>query len=87
MDRTRLIEATTQTSAHHDDDRRLTPDDVGQVLDSVFGTVEHPGSIAQALDRGETVLLGSFGSFHPDGRTATFRPGKALTEFLHGTTR
>lgn len=86
MDRTRLIEATLETTAHHDGDRRLTPDDVGQLLDSVFGTVEHPGSIAEALSRGETVVLGSFGSFHSDGGAPAFHPGKALTEFLRGAT-
>ncbi|MER7485884.1 hypothetical protein ABTY20_08245 [Streptomyces sp. NPDC126497] len=85
MDRTQLIEATTEKAAD-DDGRRTTADEVERVLDAVFGTVEHPGSIAEALRRGEEVLLGSFGRFQPDGGTAVFRPGRALTEFLQGTT-
>lgn len=86
MNRTQLIEATTDKAADNDGGRRLTADDVERTFDSVFGTVEHPGSIAEALSRGEEVVLGSFGTFHPDGETAVFRPGKALTEFLRGAT-
>ncbi|MER5994638.1 HU family DNA-binding protein [Streptomyces viridosporus] len=85
MDKTQLIEATTGKAA--DDGDQLTTESVGHTLDALFGTVEHPGSIAEALGRGETVHLGSFGSFHLEGGTAAFRPGKALTEFLQHTTR
>ncbi|SDE16804.1 HU family DNA-binding protein [Streptomyces prasinopilosus] len=86
MDRTHLIEATAGNAADNGDDRRLTPEQVERTLDAVFGTVEHPGSIAEALRRGETVLLGSFGSFHREGEEAAFRPGKALTEYLRDAT-
>ncbi|MCX2923226.1 HU family DNA-binding protein [Streptomyces sp. NEAU-W12] len=86
MDRTQLIEATTGNAAHNGDGSRLTPEHVERALDAVFGTVEHPGSIAEALRRGETVVLGSFGSFRTDGETVTFRPGKALTEYLRSAT-
>lgn len=84
MDKTQLIEATADNAADHGDGRRPATEDVGRTFDALFGTVEHPGSIAEALGRGETVNLGSFGSFHADGGTAAFRPGKALTEFLRG---
>ncbi|MGY0071169.1 HU family DNA-binding protein [Streptomyces sp. QTS137] len=86
MDRTQLIEATAGNAADNGDGRRLTPEHAERALDAVFGTVEHPGSIAEALRRGETVVLGSFGSFHTDGEAVTFRPGKALTEYLRNTT-
>ncbi|MEU3099685.1 hypothetical protein ABZ690_34500 [Streptomyces sp. NPDC006967] len=86
MDRTQLVEATRENAAGNGDGPGPTADEVERVLDSVFGTVEHPGSIAEALSRGEEVVLGSFGRFRPDGGTAAFRPGKALTEFLHGET-
>ncbi|MFA3872907.1 HU family DNA-binding protein [Streptomyces sp. MMCC 100] len=82
MDKKQLVETTTNAAANGDEGGQLTSADVERVLDSLFGTVEHPGSIAEALNRRETVLLGSFGSFRMDGETATFRPGTALTEFL-----
>ncbi|MFF9216775.1 hypothetical protein [Streptomyces viridosporus] len=87
MDKTQLIEATTGKAAGDGGGHRFTTESVGHMLDALFGTVEHPGSIAEALGRGETVHLGSFGSFHLEGGTAAFRPGKALTEFLQHTTR
>ncbi|MGW5088550.1 HU family DNA-binding protein [Streptomyces sp. 067-1] len=86
MDKTHLTEATASRAAGDGGDRQLDLEAVSAVLDAVFGTVEHPGSIAEALRRGETVTAGSFGSFHTDGDTATFRPGKALTEYLRKTT-
>ncbi|MET8115196.1 HU family DNA-binding protein [Streptomyces prasinus] len=85
MDRTHLIEATAGHAADSGDGRQLTPEHIERALDAVFGTVDHPGSIAEALRRGETVLLGSFGSFHGEGEEVSFRPGKALTEYLRGT--
>ncbi|MFD8427971.1 HU family DNA-binding protein [Streptomyces coelicoflavus] len=86
MDKTHLTEATASRAAGDGGDRQLDLEAVSAVLDAVFGTVEHPGSIAEALRRGETVTAGSFGSFHTEGDTATFRPGKALTEYLRKTT-
>ncbi|WP_345584758.1 HU family DNA-binding protein [Streptomyces prasinosporus] len=86
MDKSQLIEATAGKAADNGDGHRPTTENVEQVIEALFGTVEHPGSIAEALSRGETVNLGSFGSFHTEGGTAAFRPGRALTEFLQGTT-
>ncbi|MGK9465216.1 HU family DNA-binding protein (plasmid) [Streptomyces sp. G6] len=86
MDKKQLVETTTNAAANGDEGGQLTSADVERVFDSLFGTVEHPGSIAEALNRRETVLLGSFGSFRMDGETATFRPGTALTEFLQDRT-
>ncbi|MFC8102347.1 HU family DNA-binding protein [Streptomyces sp. NPDC057363] len=86
MDRTQLIDATAGNAATNDADRQLTTETAERAFDAIFGTVEHPGSIAEALRREETVVLGSFGSFHPNGETVTFRPGKALTEFLRNAT-
>ena len=87
MDKKQLVETTTGAAANGGTDGRLTSDDVEQVLDSLFGTVEHPGSIAEALSRRETVTVGSFGSFHMDGGTAAFRPGTALSQYLQHRTR
>ncbi|CAL9393221.1 hypothetical protein [Streptomyces sp. Tu 3180] len=84
MDKSQLIQATADKAA--DGGGRPGTENVERVLDALFGTVEHPGSIAEALRRGETVVLGSFGSFHAEGGTAAFRPGKALTEFLQDAT-
>ncbi|MFB6555615.1 MULTISPECIES: HU family DNA-binding protein [unclassified Streptomyces] len=86
MDKKQLVEATTNAATNENKDEQLTFADVERVFDSLFGTVEHPGSIADALHRRETVTLGSFGSFRMDGETATFRPGTALTEFLQNKT-
>ncbi|GAA2458438.1 hypothetical protein [Streptomyces glaucus] len=86
MDKAQLIETATE-DASGQGERRLSPEDVERVLDAVFGTVQRPGAIARALRSGETVVLGSFGSFHSDDGTAAFRPGKALTEFLRGEIR
>ncbi|CAL9612347.1 hypothetical protein SUDANB6_05674 [Streptomyces sp. enrichment culture] len=82
MDKARLAAAATEGTGGHGGERPLAPEEVERVLDAVFGTVEHSGAIAQALRGGETVSLGSFGSFHSDGGTAVFRPGTALTEYL-----
>ncbi|MGW2131894.1 HU family DNA-binding protein [Streptomyces coelicoflavus] len=87
MDKTQLTEATASKAAGDGGDRTLNSEAVGAVLDAVFGTVEHPGSIAEALRRGETVTAGAFGSFHTEGDTATFRPGNALAEYLGKTPR
>ena len=65
----------------------LPPAEAAPLLDAVFGTVEHPGAIAQALRDGQTVSVGSFGSFRSDDGTAAFRPGTALSEFLQGKVR
>lgn len=92
MDKKQLVETTTDAAANQanggngGNGGQLTSDNVERVLDSLFGTVEHPGSIAEALNRRETVVVGSFGSFHMDGETATFRPGTALSQYLQHRT-
>ncbi|MGW7056108.1 HU family DNA-binding protein [Streptomyces sp. NPDC054887] len=87
MDKSRLIEATAEKTAPAESGSALRREDVERVLDALFGTVEHPGTIAEALAGGESVLLGSFGGFDRADGTASFRPGKALTEYLQGATR
>ncbi|MEU6392339.1 hypothetical protein [Streptomyces sp. NPDC046939] len=82
MDKKQLVETTTDAAANGGQGGQLTSENVERVFDSLFGTVEHPGSIAEALSRRETVVVGSFGSFHMDGETAAFRPGTALAQFL-----
>ncbi|PRH77846.1 hypothetical protein C6N75_18080 [Streptomyces solincola] len=85
MDRSGLIEATLRKAA--DGGSGLGQEDVGRVIDALFGTVEHAGSIAEAVKAGETVTLLGFGDFHAEGGSAVLRPGKALTEFLQDATR
>ncbi|MFK0115283.1 hypothetical protein [Streptomyces sp. NPDC090994] len=87
MDKARLVAAASEATAGHGGERPLAPEEVGRVFDAVFGTVERPGAIAQALRRGETVSLGSFGGFHSEDGTAAFRPGTALTEYLRDHVR
>ncbi|QNJ39044.1 HU family DNA-binding protein [Streptomyces buecherae] len=86
MDKSQLVSTTTGETAADGGGRRLAPEEVERVLDTVFGTMDRPGVIAGALREGETVTLGSFGSFHDQNGTAAFRPGKALTEYLHDET-
>lgn len=86
MDKSQLVSTTTDETAGDGGGRRLAPEEVERVLDTVFGTMDRPGVIAGALREGETVTLGSFGSFHGQNGTAAFRPGKALTEYLHDET-
>ncbi|MFE3638511.1 hypothetical protein [Streptomyces sp. NPDC059168] len=89
MDKWKLTEMTARRLAERADGGKPADDEVGRVgriVDTLFGTVEHAGTIAETLRAQETVTLGSFGSFHVADGTATFRPGKALTEYLrHGT--
>ncbi|MFF3485641.1 HU family DNA-binding protein [Streptomyces sp. NPDC002701] len=82
MDKHQLIEKTAGRTGAAGDAERLAPQDVERVLDALFGTVEHPGLIAEAVRAGETVVLGSFGDFHGADGTAAFRPGKALASYL-----
>ncbi|MCK8680796.1 MULTISPECIES: DNA-binding protein [Streptomyces] len=84
MDRSGLIEATVRKAAQ--DGGGLGPEDVGRVVDALFGTVEHSGSIAEAIRAGQTVALLGFGDFHAEDGAAALRPGKALVEFLRGST-
>ncbi|MEU0333839.1 hypothetical protein [Streptomyces sp. NPDC006193] len=86
MNRSQLIEMTARRAAEHADGRELDAQEIDQVLDTLFGTVEHPGTIAEALKSRQTVALGSFGSFHAADGAAAFRPGKALTEYLRDET-
>ncbi|MFF5157764.1 hypothetical protein ACFY3N_16165 [Streptomyces sp. NPDC000348] len=83
MDKSQLARAGVRKAAERGHDIR--EEDAEQVIDALFGTVEMAGVIAEALKHGETVVAGSFGRFHTDGGTAAFQPGKALTEYLHGT--
>ncbi|MGQ4417709.1 HU family DNA-binding protein [Streptomyces sp. SAS_269] len=86
MDKSKLTEMTARRQAERADGGKLAADDIGRILDTIFGTVEHAGTIAEALKAQETVTLGSFGSFHVADGAATFRPGKALTEYLQDQT-
>ncbi|MEU5099371.1 hypothetical protein [Streptomyces sp. NPDC020996] len=87
MDKARLIKTAAENLGRHDEDGGLSPEEIERVLDAVFGTVERPGAIAQALRSGQTVSVGSFGSFRSDDGTPVFRPGTALSEFLQGQVR
>ncbi|MFI2781370.1 HU family DNA-binding protein [Streptomyces sp. ALB3] len=80
MDRSGLIEAIGRKTA---DGGELPADQIGRVVDAVFGTVGEAGAIAEALKAGRTVTLVGFGSFHQVGGEASLRPGKALNEFVH----
>lgn len=82
MDKSQLIEMTARRAAEHADGRQPTVEEVDRILDALFGTMEYPGSIAEALKARQTVVLGSFGSFHSADGAAAFRPGKALAEYL-----
>ncbi|MEU2062463.1 hypothetical protein [Streptomyces sp. NPDC013455] len=82
MNKAQLIGMTARRAAELPGGRQLAPEDIDRVLETLFGTVEHPGTIAEALKADETVDLGSFGSFHTADGTAAFRPGRALSEYL-----
>ncbi|MET9564140.1 HU family DNA-binding protein [Streptomyces tauricus] len=86
MDKQQLIDRTAGQTDAAGDGERLAPQDVERVLNALFGTVEHPGVIAEAVRAGETVVLGSFGDFHGADSTAAFRPGKALAAYLQDGT-
>lgn len=81
MDKAHLIEATADRVGHAGD-RQLDAADVERVLDALFGTVEYPGTVAEALKHEKSVVLGSFGRFRSDGHDAAFHAGKALMEYL-----
>ncbi|MGW5974436.1 HU family DNA-binding protein [Streptomyces sp. NPDC055186] len=81
MDRSGLVEAVTQKAADGGD---LSLEQVGRVIDALFGTVDRAGAIAEALRAGKTVTLTGFGSFHQEDGEAGLRPGKALNEFVRG---
>ncbi|MEU1484757.1 HU family DNA-binding protein [Streptomyces sp. NPDC005752] len=80
MDRSGLVEAIGRKTA---DGGELPAEQIGRVVDAVFGTVAEAGAIAEALKAGRTVTLVGFGSFHTVGGEAALRPGKALNEFVH----
>ncbi|MFG3078345.1 hypothetical protein [Streptomyces sp. NPDC048225] len=84
MDKTELLELTARRVALASGGGRLGAEDVTHVFDAFFGTVEHPGTIAEALKAKGTVTLGSFGSLAQEDGTASFRPGKALSQYLRG---
>ncbi|KOT30594.1 hypothetical protein ADK41_32735 [Streptomyces caelestis] len=83
MDKSQLARAGVDKAAQRGHDIRQ--EDAEQLIDALFGTVDMAGVIAEALKREETVVAGSFGRFRTDGGSASFQPGKALTEYLHGT--
>ncbi|MGC5038216.1 MULTISPECIES: HU family DNA-binding protein [unclassified Streptomyces] len=87
VDKSQLTEMTVRRAADGPDGTPLSADDIGKVLDLLFGTVERAGTIAEALKAGETVTLGSFGGFQAADGVASFRAGTALTEFLRDQTR
>lgn len=86
MDKHQLIEKTAGRTGGAGDGEQLTSHDAERVLDALFGTVDHPGLIAEAVRAGETVVLGSFGDFHGADGTIAFRPGNALASYLRGGT-
>ncbi|WP_407564642.1 HU family DNA-binding protein [Streptomyces sp. 184] len=86
MNRDTLVEAVAGKTA--ETGAGLAPDEVGRVIDALFGTVERPGAIAEGLRHGETVTVIGFGAFHlDDGSRPALRPGQALSEFVNGTVR
>ncbi|CAL9340508.1 hypothetical protein [Streptomyces sp. NPDC015242] len=87
MDKSQLTEMTARRAADEPAGRQLSADDVGRILDLLFGTVEQAGTIAEALKAERTVTLGSFGGFEATDGVASFRPGTALTEYLRDQTR
>ncbi|GGX23477.1 HU family DNA-binding protein [Streptomyces chryseus] len=80
MDRSGLIEAVTHKMADGGD---LSSEQVGRVIDALFGTVDEAGAIAEALRAGNAVTLVGFGSFHDQDGEAGLRPGRALNAFVH----
>ncbi|WP_077801679.1 hypothetical protein [Streptomyces sp. JHA26] len=84
MDKTELLDLTARRLARASGGGESGSEDVPRVFDALFGTVENPGTIAEALKSKGTVNLGSFGSLAQEDGTASFRPGKALTEYLRG---
>ncbi|MFE2276530.1 hypothetical protein ACFXAE_04495 [Streptomyces sp. NPDC059454] len=83
MDKSQLARASVHKAAQRGHDIR--EEDAEQVIDALFGTVDMAGVIAEALKHEEAVVAGSFGRFRPDGGSAAFQPGKALTEYLQDT--
>jgi hypothetical protein len=82
MDKTELLELTARRVARASGAEEPGSEDVRRVFDALFGTVEHPGTIAEALKSKGTVTLGSFGSLAQEDGAASFRPGKALSQYL-----
>ncbi|MFI5572330.1 HU family DNA-binding protein [Streptomyces sp. NPDC051740] len=82
MDKNALVEAAARRTA--DTDQHLAAEQVERVVDALFGTVEHPGVIAEGLKRGGTVTVLGFGTFHPDDDRVTLWPGQALKECVSG---
>ncbi|MFB4426114.1 HU family DNA-binding protein [Streptomyces sp. QL37] len=80
MDRSGLIEAVGRKTTEGGE---VPADQIGRVVDALFGTVAEAGVIAEALRAGRAVTLVGFGSFHDVGGKASLRPGKALDEFIH----
>ncbi|WP_245229608.1 HU family DNA-binding protein [[Kitasatospora] papulosa] len=80
MDRSALIEAVGRRTAGGGE---LSADQIGRVVDALFGTVAEAGAIAETLRTGGAVTLVGFGSFHQEDGEAALRPGKALNEFVN----
>ncbi|MFH9469650.1 HU family DNA-binding protein [Streptomyces clavifer] len=80
MDRSGLIDAVARKTKSGSE---LPTEQIGRVVDALFGTVEMSGVIAEALKADRTVTLQGFGRFCLEDGDAVLRPGKALEEFLH----
>jgi DNA-binding protein HU-beta len=83
VDRSALAEATARKASERGG--QVSVDDVGRVLEALFGTVVDAGTLAEALRRDRTVSVMGFGSFHLQDGTAVLRPGQALNEYLNGS--
>ncbi|MGW3866763.1 HU family DNA-binding protein [Streptomyces sp. NPDC005047] len=84
MNKDALVEAAARKTAKPD--AGVAREDVERVIDALFGTVEHPGVIAEGLKNGETVTMIGFGAFQlDDDSRAVLRPGQALNEYVNGT--
>jgi DNA-binding protein HU-beta len=80
MDKDALVTATARKVAEMG--AELSAADVERVVDALFGTVERPGAIAEAVRGGQTVTLLGFGDFHREDSGPVLRPGAALREYL-----
>ncbi|HCA86515.1 MAG TPA: DNA-binding protein [Streptomyces sp.] len=85
MDKAALVEATVRKTGERGS--VLSQREVEDVIDALFGTVEHPGTIAEGLKQGETVTIVGFGDFHLDDSSPVLRPGAALNEYVHDSVR
>ena len=84
-DKNAPVEAAARRTA--DADQHLAAEQVEReerVIGAPFGSLEHPGVIAEGLKRGETVTVLGFGAFRLDDDRVALRPGRALNEYVSG---